>query len=70
MGYAPRTLLEELVRSKVVDVFLTTLTGRTIRFQCVTEPDAAQRTLLARVDLTLPSCLGQPWWADAAPEMS
>ena len=48
MGYAPRTLLEELVRPKVADLFLPILTGPTLRFQCLTESDSVQRTLLAR----------------------
>jgi transposase len=69
LGHAPRTLLEELVRIKVVDVLLPTSTGRTLRLQCVTQPDASQRTLLARLGLTLPSRLGQPRWVDAVPEM-
>lgn len=69
LGHAPRTLLEELARIKVVDVLLPTSTGRTLRLQCVTQPDASQRTLLARLGLTLPSRLGQPRWADAVTEM-
>lgn len=69
LGHAPRTLLEELMRIKVVDVLLPTSTGRTLRLQCVTQPDASQRTLLARLGLTLPSRLGQPRWADAVPAM-
>lgn len=69
LGHAPRTLLEELARIKVVDVLLPTSTGRTLRLQCVTQPDASQRTLLARLGLTLPSRIGQPRWADPVPEM-
>lgn len=69
LGHAPRTVLTELARIKVVDVLLPTSTGRTLRLQCVTQPDASQRTLLARLGLTLPSRLGQPRWADAVPEM-
>jgi hypothetical protein len=69
LGHAPGTLLAELARIKVVDVLLPTSTGRTLRLQCVTQPDARQRTLLAGLGLTLPSRLGQPRWADAVPEM-
>ena len=69
LGHAPRTVLEELGRIKVVDVLLPTSTGRTLRLQCVTQPDASQRTLLARLGFSLPSRLGQPRWADAVPEM-
>jgi hypothetical protein len=69
LGHGPRTLVEELARIKVVDVLLPTSTGRTLRLQCVTQPDAAQRSLLARLGLTLPSRLGQPRWANAVPEM-
>jgi len=69
LGHAPRTLLEELARIKVVDVLLPTSTGRTLRLQCVTQPDASQRTLLARLGLTLPRRLGQPRWADPVLEM-
>ena len=69
LGHAPRPLRAELGRIKVVDVLLPTSTGRTLRLQCVTQPDASQRTLLARLGLRLPSRLGQPRWADAVPEM-
>ena len=58
LGDAPRTLIEELAKIKSGDVVLParTATGRvrTIRLRCVTEPDAAQKVLLARLGLTLP----------------
>lgn len=69
LGHAPRTVLGELARIKVMDVLLPTSTGRTLRLQCVSQPDASQRTLLGRLGLSLPSRLGQPRWADAVPEM-
>jgi hypothetical protein len=69
LGHAPRPLLTELARIKVVDVLLPTSAGRTLRLQCVTQPDASQRTLLARLGLTFPRRLGQPHWADTVAEM-
>lgn len=67
LGNAPRTVLAELARIKAMDVLLPTASGRTLRLQCVTQPDAAQRVLLSRLGLTLPSRLGQPRWMEAAP---
>ena len=54
LGDAPRTVLEEFAKLKSVDVVLRTQdrpTGcqRAIRLRCVTEPDAAQKTLLGRL---------------------
>lgn len=58
LGDAPRTLLDELAKIKSGDVVLPArdATGqrRTIRLRCVTEPDPAQKVLLARLGLTLP----------------
>lgn len=59
LGDAPRTVLEEFAKLKSVDVVLPAQdrpTGRErpVRLRCVTEPDAAQKTLLGRLGLTLP----------------
>jgi transposase len=58
LGDAPRTLVDELAKIKSGDVVLPAqnATGQTrlIRLRCVTEPDAAQKVLLARLGLTLP----------------
>jgi hypothetical protein len=69
LGRAPRTHPEELARIKAVDVLLPTSTGRTLRLQCVIQPDPNQRTLLVRLGLSLPSRLGQPRRTDAGPKM-
>ena len=59
LGAAPRTLVEEFAKIKSGDVVLPTVTrdgrpGKTVRVRCVTSPDAAQKVLLHRRDLTLP----------------
>jgi transposase len=58
LGDAPRTLVEELAKIKSGDVVLPARSAsgawRHIRLRCVTEPDAAQKTLLSRLGLTLP----------------
>ena len=54
LGDEPRQVLEEIARIKVVDVVLPTRGGVEIRKRCVTEPDAGQGLLLARLGLTLP----------------
>ena len=59
LGDAPRTLVEEFARIKSGDVVLPTVAernqpARTLRLRCVTEPDAAQKTLLNRLGLNLP----------------
>ena len=69
LGNAPRTVLAELARIHAMDVLLPTSSGRTLRLQCVTQPDAAQRVLLSRLGLTLPSRLGQPRWLAATAAM-
>lgn len=64
LGDAPRTLLDELAKIRSGDVVLPTKraaddTGRELRLRCVTEPDAAQKLLLARLGLRLPRRLRQ-----------
>ena len=58
LGDAPRTVLDELAKIKSGDVVLPARTAagqqRTIHLRCVTEADAAQKALLARLGLTLP----------------
>jgi transposase len=59
LGDAPRSLLDELAKIRSGDVVLPTKstggdTGREVRLRCVTEPDAAQKMLLARLGLRLP----------------
>jgi transposase len=62
LGDAPRPLLDELAKIKSGDVVLPTHSaegrpGRAVRLRCVTTPNAAQRTLLNRLGVTLPSRL-------------
>ena len=58
LGDAPRTLVAELAKVKSGDVVLPAQTSarhrRTLRLRCVTEPDAAQKVLLARLGVDLP----------------
>jgi transposase len=62
LGDAPRTVLDELSKLKSGDVTLRARSPRAggaaadrkITLRCVTEPDAAQRTLLQRLGLNLP----------------
>jgi transposase len=60
LGDAPRTLLDEMAKIKSGDVVLPTRSaagrpGRTVRLRCVTTPDAAQKVLLNRLGITLPT---------------
>jgi transposase len=62
LGEAPRTLIEELAKIKSGDVVLPTQDvrgrpGRAIHLRCVTTPDAAQKVLLHRLGVTLPTRL-------------
>jgi transposase len=62
LGDAPRTLIEELAKIKSGDVVLPTQSvdgrpGRVVRLRCVTTPDAAQKILLNRLGVTLPTRL-------------
>ncbi len=62
LGDAPRTLLEELAKIKSGDVVLPTRSangrpGQAVRLRCVTTPDAAQKVLLNRLGVTLPTRL-------------
>jgi hypothetical protein len=64
LGDAPPTLLEELANIKSGDIVLPTQTttglpGRAIRLRCVTTPDAAQKVLLNRLGVKLPTRLRQ-----------
>ena len=54
LGNSPRTILEELARIQSHDVVLPTATHGQIRLRCVTQPDAAQATLLDRLGIVLP----------------
>lgn len=73
LGDAPRTVLEEFQKIKCGDVVLparNAATGaeREVRLRCVTEPDAAQRSLLAHLGLTLPRRLhSRPPLGDTMP---
>lgn len=62
LGRGVRTVQEELARIKSTDVQLGTSEGKQIRISCVTQPDAAQRTLLDRLGLILTERLGRPRW--------
>ena len=62
LGDAPRTLLEEFAKIKSGDVVLPTQSandhpGQVIRLRCVTTPDAAQKVLLNRLGVKLPTRL-------------
>lgn len=62
LGDAPRTLLDEFANIKSGDVVLPTQQrdghpGHTIRLRCVKTPDAAQKVLLNRLGVTLPTRL-------------
>jgi transposase len=62
LGDAPRPLLEELAKSKSGDVVLPTEAAdgrpdRVVRLRCATTPDAAQKVLLNRLGLQLPTRL-------------
>ena len=54
LGNSPRTVLEELTRIQSHDVVLPTAAHDQIRLRCVTQPDAAQATLLDRLGIVLP----------------
>ena len=54
LGNSPRTVLEELARIQSNDVVLPTASHGQIRLRCVTQPDAAQATLLDRLGIVLP----------------
>src|ERR1700757_3124597 len=54
LGNSPRTILEELARIHSHDVVLPTATHGQIRLRCVSQPDAAQATLLDRLGIVLP----------------
>ena len=62
LGNGPRTVVEEFHRIKSTDVVLPTSAGRDVRIQCITTPDQAQRILLDRLGVQLPTRLGEPHW--------
>jgi transposase len=62
LGDAPRTLLNELAKIQSADVVLPTQgadgrPGRVVRLRCVTTPEPAQKVLLNRLGITLPTRL-------------
>jgi transposase len=62
LGDAPRTLLNEFAKIKSGDVVLPTRDrdgrpSRNVRLRCVTTPDAAQKVLLNRLGINLPTRL-------------
>ena len=61
LGDAPRTVVEEFARIQSGDIVLPARapdgTTREIRLRCVTKPDAAQKVLLNRLGLKLPTRL-------------
>ncbi len=70
LGNGPRTVIEEFGRIKSTDVVLPTSTGRDVRIRCVTTPDKAQRILLDRLGVQLPTRLGEPEWNNEETECS
>jgi transposase len=62
LGNGPRTVIEEFQRIKSTDVVLPTSTGRDVRIRCITKPDQAQRILLDRLGVQLPTRMGEPRW--------
>jgi transposase len=70
LGNGPRTILEEFQRIRSTDVVLPTSAGRDVRIRCITTPDEAQRILLDRLGVQLPTRLGEPKWHDGKTECS
>lgn len=62
LGNGPRTVIEEFRRIKSTDVVLPTSAGRDVRLRCITTPDEAQRILLDRLGVQIPTRLGEPQW--------
>ena len=62
LGRGVRTVQEELAKIKCCQVILPTSSGREIQLRCISRPDEAQRILLNRLGLKIPSRLGQPKW--------
>jgi len=60
LGSSIPTVLEEFARIQSTDVVIPTADGRQMRLRCIVHPDAAQKTLLERLGLTLPSRLRLP----------
>jgi transposase len=65
-GLTPRAVLEKFAAMQMVDVHLPTTDGRTLILSRYTDPDADQRLLLQRLQLTLPP-QSPPRIASAAP---
>jgi transposase len=55
LGSSVSTVIEELARIQSTDVVIPTVDGREVRMRCIVRPDAAQKTLLDRLGLELPS---------------
>jgi hypothetical protein len=53
LGSSIATVLEEFARVQSTDVVIPTADGRQVRLRCIVHPDAAQKTLLDRLGLTL-----------------
>ena len=62
LGRGVRTVQEELAKIKCCRVILPTSSGREIQLRCISRPDEAQRILLSRLGLRIPSRLGNPKW--------
>jgi transposase len=60
LGSSVATVLEEFARIPSTDVVIPTADGRQVRLRCIVHPDAAQKTLLDRLGLTLPTRLRIP----------
>jgi len=65
-GLSVRTFLDEVRSIKCCEIILPTSAGREIELQCVARPDQAQRILLDRLGLTIPSRLSRPKWRGLA----
>jgi len=62
LGSGFRTVQEEFARIKCCEVILPTSTGRELQLRCITRPDEAQRILLKRLKIEIPSRMGRPQW--------
>jgi len=62
LGRGVRTIIDELSGIKCCNVILPTTTGREIELQCIARPGEAQRILLGRLGLSIPSRLSRPKW--------
>lgn len=60
LGSSVSPLIAELARIQSTDVVIPTVDGREVRMRCIVRPDVAQKTLLDRLGLDLPSRLRIP----------